>query len=273
MARPPARDRARRPLPRALLRVHAEGRDRVPALAPGESGQRDGLRRARPREPPRRPGADLQRDVGAPEPAPPARRAGPARARARGAARVPRPGPRGLARVPGRDEGDALARRGVRVPRARRAPRARRHDGARPPDERADAGGRARRPARVAAAVVRRLRGLPPPRVGGGAGRARRRLPPPRSRAFRARSSSAPNAASRRCGSSPATPSSRSARSGCSSPGSRSRTCRSSSLPRSRRCSTRCSQAVHVVGSELGGAYFATRVVLPGPYAQQQQQQ
>ena len=30
---------------------------------------------------------------------------------------------------------------------------------------------------------------------------------------------------------------------------------------------------VHVVGSELGGAYFATRVVLPGPYAQQQQQQ
>ena len=30
---------------------------------------------------------------------------------------------------------------------------------------------------------------------------------------------------------------------------------------------------LHVVGSELGGAYFATRVVLPGPYAQQQQQQ
>ena len=30
---------------------------------------------------------------------------------------------------------------------------------------------------------------------------------------------------------------------------------------------------VHVIGSELGGAYFATRVVLPGPYAQQQQQQ
>lgn len=29
---------------------------------------------------------------------------------------------------------------------------------------------------------------------------------------------------------------------------------------------------VHAVGSELGGAYFATRVVLPGPYAQQQQQ-
>ena len=61
-------------------------------------------------------------------------------ARARGAARVPGPGPRGLARLPGRDEGDALARRGVRVPRARRAPRARRHDGARAPDERAEAG-------------------------------------------------------------------------------------------------------------------------------------
>ena len=30
---------------------------------------------------------------------------------------------------------------------------------------------------------------------------------------------------------------------------------------------------VHAVGSELGGAYFATRVVLPGPYAQMQQQQ
>ena len=30
---------------------------------------------------------------------------------------------------------------------------------------------------------------------------------------------------------------------------------------------------VNEVGSELGGAYFATRVVLPGPYAQQQQQQ
>jgi uncharacterized alpha-E superfamily protein len=29
---------------------------------------------------------------------------------------------------------------------------------------------------------------------------------------------------------------------------------------------------VHAVGSELGGSYFATRVVLPGPYAQQQQQ-
>ena len=42
---------------------------------------------------------------------------------------------------------------------------------------------------------------------------------------------------------------------------------------RSRRCSTRCSTGVHAVGSELGGAYFATRVVLPGPYAQQQQQQ
>ena len=30
---------------------------------------------------------------------------------------------------------------------------------------------------------------------------------------------------------------------------------------------------LNVVGNELGGAYFATRVVLPGPYAQQQQQQ
>ena len=30
---------------------------------------------------------------------------------------------------------------------------------------------------------------------------------------------------------------------------------------------------VHAVGSELGAAYFATRVVLPGPYAQLQQQQ
>jgi uncharacterized alpha-E superfamily protein len=30
---------------------------------------------------------------------------------------------------------------------------------------------------------------------------------------------------------------------------------------------------VHDAGRELGGAYFATRVVLPGPYAQQQQQQ
>ena len=30
---------------------------------------------------------------------------------------------------------------------------------------------------------------------------------------------------------------------------------------------------VQAVGSELGGAYFATRVVLPGPYAQMQQQQ
>jgi uncharacterized alpha-E superfamily protein len=31
--------------------------------------------------------------------------------------------------------------------------------------------------------------------------------------------------------------------------------------------------SVHVVGNELGSAYFAMRVVLPGPYAQQQQQQ
>ena len=76
--------------------------------------------------------------------------------------------------------GDALARRGVRVPRARRAPRARRRDRARAADERAQADGRVRRPALVAAPVVRRLRGLPPPRVGGGAGRARRRVPPPR---------------------------------------------------------------------------------------------
>ena len=30
---------------------------------------------------------------------------------------------------------------------------------------------------------------------------------------------------------------------------------------------------VHAVGAELSSAYFATRVVLPGPYAQQQQQQ
>ena len=30
---------------------------------------------------------------------------------------------------------------------------------------------------------------------------------------------------------------------------------------------------LHVVGGELGGAYFATQVLLPGPYAQQQQQQ
>ncbi|MDQ3122515.1 MAG: alpha-E domain-containing protein [Actinomycetota bacterium] len=30
--------------------------------------------------------------------------------------------------------------------------------------------------------------------------------------------------------------------------------------------------SVHAVGSELGGAYFATRVDLPGPYAEQQQQ-
>jgi hypothetical protein len=30
---------------------------------------------------------------------------------------------------------------------------------------------------------------------------------------------------------------------------------------------------VHAVGSELGASYFATRVVLPGPYAQMQQQQ
>jgi len=30
---------------------------------------------------------------------------------------------------------------------------------------------------------------------------------------------------------------------------------------------------VHAAGTELGGAYFATRVVLPGPYAQQAQQQ
>ena len=29
---------------------------------------------------------------------------------------------------------------------------------------------------------------------------------------------------------------------------------------------------VYAVGNELGGNYFATRVVLPGPYAQQQQQ-
>ena len=73
VARPAAGDRAGRALPRALLRVHAEGRDRVPALAPRQPGQRDGVRRTRPREPSRRPGADLQRDVGAPEPAPPAR--------------------------------------------------------------------------------------------------------------------------------------------------------------------------------------------------------
>ena len=170
----------RRPLRRALRRVHAQGGDRVPALAPGQPGQRHRLRRARPREPARRPGADLERDVGAPEPAPPARRARSAGARARGAARVPRPGPGGLARLPGRDQADALARRGVRVPLARRAPRARRHHGSRPADERADAGGRVRRPAGVAAPVVRRLRGLPPARVGGGAGRARRRLPPAR---------------------------------------------------------------------------------------------
>ena len=30
---------------------------------------------------------------------------------------------------------------------------------------------------------------------------------------------------------------------------------------------------VRAVGSELGGTYFATRVVMPGPYAQMQQQQ
>ena len=173
-------DRAGRALPRALLRVHAEGGDRVPALASLQSGQRHGLRRACPREPARRPGADLQRDVGAPEPAPPARGADPPQSGARGAARVPRPRSRRVPRLPGSDEGDALPWRGIRVPRARLAPRACRHDCAGSPDEHAEAGGRIRGPAFVAAEVVRRLRGLPPPRVGGGSGRARRRVPSPR---------------------------------------------------------------------------------------------
>ena len=58
------------------------------------------------------------------------RLAHPADGGARLAARLLRPDPRGLARLPGRDEGDAAARRGVRVPRARCAPRAGRLDGA-----------------------------------------------------------------------------------------------------------------------------------------------
>ena len=115
MARPPTCGRPRRPLLRALLRVHASGRDRVPDLPSGQPGLRDRMRRACPREPSRRPGADLQRDVGAPQPAPSAGRPHPAGARARGAARVPGSGPGGLACLPGRDQADALARRGVRV--------------------------------------------------------------------------------------------------------------------------------------------------------------
>ena len=43
--------------------------------------------------------------------------------------------------------------------------------------------------------------------------------------------------------------------------------------PRSTALLDEVLEGLHVVGSELGGAYFATRVVLPGPYAQQQQQQ
>ena len=179
----------------------------------------------------------------------------------------------GLACLPGRDEGDALARRGLRVPRARRAPRARRRDCTRAPDEHAEAGRRARRPAGIAAAVVRRLRGLPPPRVGGGAGRARRRVPParaqlpafgallrramPRGRAGDLRLLPAAGTLARDArreahlhGRAPA----RSALAG-------------------RRCSDEVLSGVHAVGSELGGAYFATRVVMPGPYAQLQQQQ
>ncbi len=142
MARPAARDRPGRALPRALLRVHAEGGDRVPALAPRQSRQRHGVRRTCPREPAWRPGADLQRDVGAPEPASPARGADPSCQSARGAARVPRPRSRRVPRFPGSDEGDALPWRGIRVPRARVAPRACRHDCAGSPDEHAEAGGR-----------------------------------------------------------------------------------------------------------------------------------
>ena len=74
------------------------------------------------------------------------RLAQPARRRARLAARLLRSYPRGLARLPGRDEGDAAARRGVRVPRARRAPRAGGRDRAAARDE--GAGAARRRPRR-----------------------------------------------------------------------------------------------------------------------------
>ncbi len=47
-------------------------------------------------------------------------------------------------------------------------------------DEYAEAGGWRRRPALLAAPVLRRVRGLPTPRVRGSAGRARRRVPPAR---------------------------------------------------------------------------------------------
>ena len=51
------------------------------------------------------------------------------------------------------------------------------------------------------------------------------------------------------------------------------RRARSSTCRRSDALLGEVLAGVHAVGSELGGAYFATRVVLPGPYAQQQQQQ
>ena len=65
------------------------------------------------------------------EPAAPLRARGPDAVLQR-AARLLRPHPRRVARVPGGDEGDAHPRRGLRVPRARRAPRARRPHGAGP---------------------------------------------------------------------------------------------------------------------------------------------
>ena len=114
----------RRAVPRALRRRTPRSRHRVHALAPGQPGRGDGVR-ARARENARgvreqissemwehlnRLHLLVSRDA--------------ARARARHAARLLRAGPRGVARVPGRHEGDAPARRGLRVPRARRAPRA-----------------------------------------------------------------------------------------------------------------------------------------------------
>ena len=188
------------------------------------------------------------------------------------APRVPGPRPGGLACISGRDQADALARRGVRVSLARRAPRARRHDGSRPADERADARRRVGRPALVPASVVRRLRGLPPARVGGGARRARCGLSPARSElpAFgallrRALSRSNPVrlrqlAAARTLA-------------GDARRQARVRGRASARTALARSVLGEVVTGLHVVGGELGGAYFATQVMLPGPYAQQQQQQ
>ena len=156
---------------------HPANPDAVTACVGARAGER--ARRAR---------ADLERDVGAPQPAAPARLAHAAGGRARLAARVLRAHPRGSHAFQGVDEGDAAARRGVRVPPARRAPRAGRHDDA-------PARGQGARPAAGRAGVGRRTT------------RSRAccaRAAPSRPSASRAATSCAPRASSRSCCSSAA---------------------------------------------------------------------